>query len=773
MSGRRHLSSAGAKILLPTVLLVASQLAAVATLRADDDCSSDLLPEQQRLLEDAPEQEKWQDPAEFAARELPIEASTEENLDDQTGIRLEIGDKILRAESGQLVSQEDGRTDWQLNNAVLLLPPFLFQVEELRINQQSGEVSGTDILFWRGNTLSGSAESLRTRIRTEPEEEGADGDLLIEPVEIESFRLSLCGDISAPGWGLRGSSLRLDTLSSLAEVRGVSLLLLGVPLPGPPLARLPLDGRSISGFLTPIFNLHNLRNNNELDITLPYLLPLGPSADLTLAPRSIEGVGIGLETELRYLTRINQGKLSVATLDREQDHLRALRWRHALQPADNLHLNLDYTEADRTLVTDYPPASVDISSRGGLNRQALSADYRLLPLSLSLLSERYEGPFNGTFGDYRRDLEAQLHLQRRQPWWGWHLSLENTRFSYGQETLFLGQQVPDRPLGAVQEVQRTLSQGHIALHPQTSWGWARLQLATAQVTQDAAGFDSGSQGSTTATLAGGLHFTNDTGSLYLQPELSYRAVDFSASGQKLQNLDGSLFPAFASLPPGVIASGSDILPARDHLGLKLNLHYRGPGKLNVSAAAAFNDWGAAEADSLLLTLEPELSEPERTQALSLQLRYDAHTLIADGNRGGRLYDNSRRLAYSWRHSMASLALGRFWRDQGGGRNDELDQDYLKLGLHVTSTWHISGYVNRDRQRDRETSHGLSVSYNSCCIAFTLAARDYLHTDYSRVTNAHWLEWETLPVAMRDAISFSLQLKADYWQSGRRGLNITP
>lgn len=115
-------------------------------------------------------------------------------------------------------------------------------------------------------------------------------------------------DVDDDAWLLKSGAVRLDQGSGVGAARNVVLSLKQIPVFYFPYISFPIDDRRKSGFLTPSYG-HSSDNGNEL--TLPYYINIAPQLDATLAPRFISKRGTMLNSELRYLTRFNQGQLNL------------------------------------------------------------------------------------------------------------------------------------------------------------------------------------------------------------------------------------------------------------------------------------------------------------------------------------------------------------------------------------------------------------------------------------------------------------------------------
>lgn len=111
-------------------------------------------------------------------------------------------------------------------------------------------------------------------------------------------------DLVTPQWTFRSREMKLDQDEGIGRARDVTFLVHDVPVFWLPFARFPLDDRRVSGFLFPDFGYSDQRG---FDVTLPYYLNLAPNYDATLLPRLMTDRGLMLGGEFRYLTDSSTG----------------------------------------------------------------------------------------------------------------------------------------------------------------------------------------------------------------------------------------------------------------------------------------------------------------------------------------------------------------------------------------------------------------------------------------------------------------------------------
>ena len=128
--------------------------------------------------------------------------------------------------------------------------------------------------------------------------------------ELTDTSFSTC-PLDTPGWEFRAREMQLDQAEGVGVARDISFRAGDVPVFWLPYATFPLDDRRKSGFLFPEFGYSSERG---FDLTVPYYLNLAPNHDLTLTPRLMTQRGVMLGGEFRYLTDSSRGDIEVQWL---------------------------------------------------------------------------------------------------------------------------------------------------------------------------------------------------------------------------------------------------------------------------------------------------------------------------------------------------------------------------------------------------------------------------------------------------------------------------
>ena len=226
-------------------------------------------------------------------------------------------DTLISAERSQF--DMDGEAVLE-GGVIIEQPGRTLSADMARYNQSSGDFSldgdiqlDTDALSFRAESLTGNMTNRQASLlgaRYALFEQNARGDAEQikqdgEHIVIERGSYTTCAP-GSDGWKLNARYIDLDREKGWGEARHVVLRVENVPLLYVPWITFPIDDRRKTGLLFPSFGTSD---SGGFDVSQPLYLNLHPQVDATLAPRYIDGRGNGIDTEFRYLTRLNQGDL--------------------------------------------------------------------------------------------------------------------------------------------------------------------------------------------------------------------------------------------------------------------------------------------------------------------------------------------------------------------------------------------------------------------------------------------------------------------------------
>ncbi len=132
----------------------------------------------------------------------------------------------------------------------------------------------------------------------------------VDHAHLTNATYSTC-NLNDQQWAFSARELDLDRATGVGYARNVVFRVHNVPVFWLPYARFALDDRRESGFLFPSIGYSNRRG---FDMTLPYYLNLAPNYDATLLPRLMTERGVMLGGQFRYLTDHSSGTFNFETL---------------------------------------------------------------------------------------------------------------------------------------------------------------------------------------------------------------------------------------------------------------------------------------------------------------------------------------------------------------------------------------------------------------------------------------------------------------------------
>ncbi|MEO6690333.1 MAG: LPS assembly protein LptD [Dokdonella sp.] len=153
-------------------------------------------------------------------------------------------------------------------------------------------------------------------------------------------------DVANQQWAFSARDMDIDRAEGLVRAHNVTFRIHNVPVFWLPYARFSLDDRRESGFLFPSVGYSERRG---FDFTLPYYLNLAPNYDATILPRLMTDRGVMLGGEFRYLSDSSKGTFTAEVMphdnkvgDEERDYATSLpdsRWLYRIQDTTAFNAN--------------------------------------------------------------------------------------------------------------------------------------------------------------------------------------------------------------------------------------------------------------------------------------------------------------------------------------------------------------------------------------------------------------------------------------------------
>ncbi len=191
-------------------------------------------------------------------------------------------------------------------------------------------------------------------------------------------------------WSLGGQEIVLHPSTGLGEITHATLRLSEVPVFYVPYLSFPIDGRRLSGLLSPKFSI---TSDNGFDFTQPYYFNLAPHYDDTLTFRHISERGEMLENEFRYLSTFGQLELGLGYLANDQLRNQEDRWILGFNlseaSATNWSTRIEYTAVSDGDYFEDLGTNLNLSEESHLDQLA-ALNYRSRDFNFEALVQDYQ-----------------------------------------------------------------------------------------------------------------------------------------------------------------------------------------------------------------------------------------------------------------------------------------------------------------------------------------------------------------------------------------------
>ena len=274
------------------------------------------------------------------------------------GVLLRRGDKLAGADAA--IFDPDQRALHLLGQVRYEDPATQILSDSAEFSYDSGRIVFEGAEFALGNSNSrGSADHLLINQQGQ--------------LQLDEVSYTTCPP-GSKDWELQARAIDLDTRSGVGTARDIKLRFKNVPILWAPYISFPIGDARKSGLLTPEIGSTG-RSGNE--IRVPYYWNIAPNYDATITPRLLTERGLQLQTELRYLTEINDGSLVAQYLpdDEQLDRARhLLSVNHRTLFRNGWRNLIDFREVSDNQYFEDLGGSLSLSSITQLN-QSVSFDW--------------------------------------------------------------------------------------------------------------------------------------------------------------------------------------------------------------------------------------------------------------------------------------------------------------------------------------------------------------------------------------------------------------
>ncbi|MGA9828217.1 MAG: LPS assembly protein LptD [Rhodanobacteraceae bacterium] len=549
-------------------------------------------------------------------------------------------------------------------------------------------------------------------------------------------------DIDDPQWELRAPDMTLDQTEGIGRAHDMTFRVGGVPIFWLPYARFPLNDERESGFLYPDIGYSDRRG---FDVTLPYYLNLAPNYDATLFPHLMTQRGLMLGGEFRYLVPGSHGQVEFTYLpdDRLADRDRgSFEWKDSTSFSENwgASVNINRVSDDRyfedfgrsltTAATSLLPSRVYVNGHGDWWSASLGGDeYQITDPTLPGSSEPYRRLPRATFNG-EHPLAGDLE---------WGIDSEAVAFSKNDA-------LDGRRIDLFPYLAWPIETAAWFVRPQVGYRYTRYQL-------DRNENSSPTRGVPIFTLDSGLIFErslqlgNQAYTQTLEPRAFYLRVPYR-NQDDLPIFDTQLVPfSFGQLFRTNQFVGADRQSDANNLTLALTTRFLEDATGDERLAASIGEIRYFDDQRVQLPCTVDgvvlpSCVPTDFSGSTYVGELDLH--IADRS---RLVLDQQWNPNTSQTDLSVVSFQQRFRTDGlfnfsyRFRRNVLEQVDVSTLLPITPSWRVIARENFSF-RDHETLERLvGIEHDSCCVAWRLLARHWIHNAQGNADNALYFEIE--------------------------------
>lgn len=540
----------------------------------------------------------------------------------------------------------------------------------------------------------------------------------------------VCADRPVPTWEIRASEVIRDRLERQLYFRDAQFRLFGVPVAYLPRLRLPDPTNTRArGVLFP-----TIRSSSNLGtgLKLPYFVPLGDSADITLTPYLSNRTRT---LELRYRQALRFGTLRIdGAISRDDLLADELRWyvfgAARLQLPRGLELELDLEQvSDFDYLDEYDYSDVDrLTSEVRLRRARRDVLFRAALSDFETLRDA-ERPFE----DELPDTFAEVEIERRLHVISSELRLGLDAAALRRESEADGAGRDTARIGAEALLLQPLAMGPVV-------GRATAGLAAASYTtrddSDFGELSSRIAPQTAVELRLPLARSDANGARHLLEPAVHLAWSQSF-GEEVPNEDSLL----VELDEGNLLSLSR-LPGRDRLedGLRvgLGLDYTRLGPRGSEVGLTFGRIVRDSADEAFVQ-NTGLDGTESDWLAATRLRLDSGVELGSRmlfDTGLDVTSNETRIAYAGDRGLFEGSYLWLAAAPGENRLEQVNEVTFDAGYRLSRHWTGSLGARYDVDGDRTAEAEFGLEYRTECIRvdFSLSRRSGVSDSDDDVTD---------------------------------------
>jgi LPS-assembly protein len=553
-----------------------------------------------------------------------------------------------------------------------------------------------------------------------------------EHARLTDTSFSTC-PLDTPGWEFTARDMELDQATGVGVARDMTFRVGDVPVFWLPYATFPLDDRRKTGFLFPEFGYNSGRG---FDLTVPYYLNLAPNYDLTLTPRLMTQRGLMLGGEFRYLVDSSRGSVELNWLpdDREDGGRRSLfHWdnRSTFSPNWGAVIDINRASDDRYFedfgrslniaATSLLPSSAYLVGNGTWWNAAVGGDeYQVTDPTLPGVAEPYRRLPRVTF-NADHALFGALDG-----------GVKSEFVAFTKDDALEGNRLDLYPYLAL-----PLETAAVFVRPEVGYRYTRYDL-------DRGADDRPDRGVPIASLDAGLRFERAlslAGGDYtqtLEPRLYYLRVPYREQ-DNLPLFDTQETPfSFGQLFRTNRFIGADRQMDANNLTLALTSRLVDDATGDDIVSASFGQIRYFDEQRVQLPGRPATDYSGSAYVGELDLRLNDRWRATFANQWNPNTDQT---------DLSSIGLqNRFGRDGVVNVSYRFRRDFLEyvdgsVMVPLTAAWRLVARWNYSLRDESTLEAFAGIEHDSCCVAWRVLGRRYVHNVEGDATNALYFEVE--------------------------------
>ena len=536
-------------------------------------------------------------------------------------------------------------------------------------------------------------------------------------------------------WHLASSDIVLNNKTQIGNAKNVTFNVGKVPVFYFPWLRFPMNDQRLSGFLTPSVRLQS----NE-GISIPYYFNLAPNYDATLTLTTINNRGVQLDSEFRYLSKLNKGTLEYDFIPKDESYNDEQRYyfdvNHQTRFNKKTRLNLKAEGVSDADFFDDFSTSLETSTRPALQRrlEILRTDK---PWSTSIAVEDYQ-VLDSDDDPYSKLPELKLSYSPKS-------GPKDLKVGLDSELVYFDK--ADEINGARADIKFTASKkwGNDAWYfkPKLSLEHTIYSLDGSSSVVDSYTDSNIDRTLPTATLDAGLFFDrqlkNNKYTQTLEPRVFYTYTPYK---------DQSDIPIFDTALTNFSESnqlflenrftGKDRIADTNKLTFAVTsrIQNRELGrelfKASIGQVFNFTDRKVTLPGGTISTGTRSDLVLELSGRLNDKFRLSTTASLNNEDRSVSSYDF--RLNYQDdKKRIANISLRKL--------DTELEQLSMSGSLPINDKWSMVGSFDQDLKNNRNLEALVGVEYQSCCWKTRLVVKRYLTSDNISYENPVFLEFE--------------------------------